>query len=130
MELTETEGNDTVNTISIDKLYELVDNNVFLLLSVFNGSPTILSNESSGRYIKVDTNVFANYSEFYNMVHSVYCNDQASYYITTGCPGYTDINGDILILIIWQVVDITLYGMDILLLLMIILIMNVISQLM
>ena len=73
VELTETEGNDTVNTISIDKLYELVDNNVFLLLSVFNGSPTILSNESSGRYIKVDTNVFANYSEFYNMVHSVYC---------------------------------------------------------
>lgn len=95
VELTETEGNDTVNTISIDKLYELVDNNVFLLLSVFNGSPTILSNESSGRYIKVDTNVFAKYSEFYNMVHSVYCNDQASYYITTGCPGYTDINGDL-----------------------------------
>ena len=29
------------------------------------------------------------------MVHSVYCNDQASYYITTGCPGYTDINGDL-----------------------------------
>ncbi len=22
-------------------------------------------------------------------------NDQASYYITTGCPGYTDINGDL-----------------------------------
>lgn len=91
----EVDNVETENIISIDKLNELVSENIFMIMSVFNGSPTILTNETSGTYIKVDTNVFADYADFLNRVYSVYSKNQADYYITTGYPGYTDLNGEL-----------------------------------
>lgn len=85
----------TANIIDMDKLNDLVSENIFMISSVFNGSPTILSNEKSGTYIKVNTNVFADYADFKNRVYSVYTKEQADYYISTGYPGYTDVNGDL-----------------------------------
>lgn len=91
----ETDKIETANIIDIDKLNDLVSENLFMISSVFNGSPTILSNEKSGTYIKVNTNVFADYADFKSRVYSVYSKEQADYYITTGYPGYTDVNGDL-----------------------------------